>query len=150
MKGQPGSRKNVEGGGSGPGPRALCVMGMHRSGTSMITRLLQLAGLYLGDEADLMPATTDNQDGFWENLKFVRVNDQLLNELGGGWDYPVSFPQQWATDARLLPVKNAAESVVAEFVGRDHWGWKDPRSSLVLPFWQTVALRSTTIALSAR
>ena len=55
----------------------VTVVGMHRSGTSMVTALLHHAGLYLGSEDDLMPATPDNQDGFWESMRFVELNDQL-------------------------------------------------------------------------
>jgi hypothetical protein len=86
-----------------------------------------------------MPATVHNRDGFWEHLRFVEVNDELLNELGGGWDSPVSSPGPWANDARLIPVRNKAESVVAEFIDHHPWGWKDPRNSVTLPFWQAVA-----------
>ena len=58
----------------------------------MISRLLNLAGLYLGEPADLMPPVDHNPDGFWENRKFMTLNDELLNELGGGWDCPTPLP----------------------------------------------------------
>jgi hypothetical protein len=35
-----------------------------------------------------MPARSDNPDGFWENLQFVAINDEVLNQLGGAWDLP--------------------------------------------------------------
>ena len=44
----------------------ICIAGAHRSGTSMVMRLLHECGLYLGAESDLMPAQADNPDGFWE------------------------------------------------------------------------------------
>ena len=65
-----------------------CITGAHRSGTSMVARLLHACGLDLGPESDLMPPAPDNPDGFWENLSFVAMNDELLNELGGAWDWP--------------------------------------------------------------
>ena len=46
----------------------VCVAGAHRSGTSMLARLLHSCGLYLGPDTDLMPGRADNPDGFWENL----------------------------------------------------------------------------------
>lgn len=67
---------------------AVCITGMHRSGTSLVTNLLRLCGLYLGDEQDLMPATPDNQRGYWENRKFSDLNDEILAALGGTWDLP--------------------------------------------------------------
>ena len=64
----------------------ICIAGMHRSGTSMVTKLLHLCGLYLGEESDLMAATLENPEGYWENARFVGVNDDLLAHVGGGWD----------------------------------------------------------------
>jgi len=43
---------------------AICIAGAHRSGTSMLTRLLHACGLYLGEKSALMPAQADNPDGF--------------------------------------------------------------------------------------
>src|ERR1700748_2976905 len=66
----------------------ICIAGAHRSGTSMLARLLHSSGLNLGPEKDMMPPAADNPDGFWENLQFVRLNDELLNSAGGAWDLP--------------------------------------------------------------
>ena len=75
---------------------AICIAGAHRSGTSMLTRLLHRCGLYLGEEKDMMPAAADNPDGFWENVRFVKINDEILNvlrwTLGSGRPRPVDFP----------------------------------------------------------
>ena len=46
--------------------RAICIAGAHRSGTSMLARLLHACGLYLGPKDALMPPQADNPDGFWE------------------------------------------------------------------------------------
>jgi hypothetical protein len=51
----------------------VCIAGMHRSGTSMVTRLLHMCGLFLGSEDDLYPQAPDNLEGFWEDTHFVRV-----------------------------------------------------------------------------
>ena len=40
----------------------ICIAGMHRSGTSMITRLLNLCGLYLGPKTELSPAALSRRD----------------------------------------------------------------------------------------
>jgi GT2 family glycosyltransferase len=117
---------------------------MHRSGTSMVAKLLYLSGLYLGPEEELLPATPDNLDGHWENIHFIELNDEILNEFGGGWDHPPVFPDGWyqgRTDSqsapqRLLPLKEKAEALVEQFQDHEPWGWKDPRTSLTLPFWQ--------------
>jgi GT2 family glycosyltransferase len=100
----------------------------------MVTKLLHLCGLYLGQEGDLMPSTPDNPDGFWENVKFVELNEKILSELGGGWDFPPSMPDRW-DEERFLHLKARAEVLLREFSDHEPWGWKDPRNNLTLPFW---------------
>src|SRR5204863_2465921 len=80
----------------------VAIGGMHRSGTSMTARLLNVMGTYLGEESDLVPATAENPEGYWEHTGFVDVNDEILHELGGGWDCPVALPADWTHDARLV------------------------------------------------
>ena len=115
----------------------VCVAGMHRSGTSMVTKFLHECGLYLGPDDDLMPPAEENPEGFWENLTFVDVNEEILNQLGGGWDCPPPAPADW-TGGRLAPLVARAETILEHFAGREPWGWKDPRSSLTLPFWKAM------------
>ncbi len=114
----------------------VCLAGMHRSGSSMVANVLRLLGLHLGPPEDLMPATGDNPDGYWENVRFQRLNDDLLGLLGGGWDYPPPLPATW-DDRRFAPLVQRARAIAATF-GTDPWGWKDPRNSLIVPFWQHV------------
>ena len=113
----------------------VCIAGMHRSGTSMVTKLLHQAGLYLGPEEDLHPPGPANPEGFWENRRFVRLNQQILVQLGAGWDHPPPLPVDWA-DGRLAPLRAEAETVLEHFTDREPWGWKDPRNCLTFPFWQ--------------
>src|SRR6266566_1051018 len=103
----------------------------------MLTRLLHACGLYLGSESALMPPQADNPEGFWEHLGFVAVNDELLNELGGAWDLPPKADENFG-DPRLDPLRMKARLLIEGFDSRDVWGWKDPRNSLTLPFWQNL------------
>ena len=114
-------------------PTPVCIAGMHRSGTSLVAKLLNLCGLYLGQERDLMPASSHNPDGFWENVKFVELNDLILHELGGGWDYPPPVRDEW--EQLLSRLRGRAGGLLQEFAEHSVWGWKDPRNSLTLPFW---------------
>jgi GT2 family glycosyltransferase len=114
---------------------AICIAGAHRSGTSMLTRLLHACGLYLGPKDELMPPQADNPDGFWEHLEFVALNDQLLSELGGAWDLPPTSDESFANE-RLDPLRMKARLLIERFSSAGLWGWKDPRNSLTLPFWQ--------------
>ena len=55
---------------------AVLVLGMHCSGTSAITRLLNLRGVGLG--RDLLPAKADNERGFWENRAILELHERFL------------------------------------------------------------------------
>lgn len=125
-----------------------CVVGMHRSGTSMVARMLNVAGMALGPEEDMLAPNEANTAGYWENRHFVQLNDELLTILGGGWDYP---PPAVAlgSDPALDRHRGKAEALIARFVGQEPWGWKDPRASLVLPFWLGLA-PATKIVLCVR
>lgn len=113
----------------------ICIAGMHRSATSMITRLLYKCGLYLGDEKELVPPQADNPEGFWEHVRFHSINERVLRAFQGSWDNPPSLPPGWQFDSRLDDLRKEAADLVSEFAGYSNWGWKDPRNSLTLPLW---------------
>lgn len=113
----------------------VVVLGMHRSGTSAVTRVLNLMGLSLGDAADLMAPQPDNPTGFWESSTLVQLNDDLLASLGGSWFAPPPLPPGWVADERLIPLRARARSSFRAVLGAERWLWKDPRTSLTLPFW---------------
>jgi len=120
-----------------------CITGTHRSGTSMVARLLHTCGLDLGPESDLMPPAQDNPDGFWENLSFVAINDELLNELGGAWDLPPRATR--FAEKKFDAMRAKARTLVSTFSRSMVWGWKDPRNSLTLPFWRAIVPELRTI-----
>ena len=117
---------------------ALIVLGMHRSGTSPMTRVLNLLG---GDlPSNLMPpAPGDNELGFWEPDDIVRIHDELLSSAGSSWDDVSPFPESWygsnVVDGfreRILHILERDFSRSAIFV------LKDPRICRLLPFWLTL------------
>jgi len=116
----------------------VCIAGMHRSGTSMVARLLNLCGLSLGDGKDMIDPAEDNPDGYWEHKRFLRINEQILERFQGGWDLPPVFPEHWERLSELDDLRREARNLIQEFKGVTHWGWKDPRSSLTLPFWKSL------------
>ena len=101
----------------------------------MLAKLLHFCGLNLGPEKDLMAAQSDNPDGFWENLRFVQLNDEILNATGGAWDLPPWEKESFdAPDLRSFRTK--AHLLVDSFGTESIWGWKDPRNCLTFPFWK--------------
>jgi hypothetical protein len=131
---------------------AICVTGMHRSGTSVAARALDALGVSFGDPALLMEPGPDNEAGYWENRPIKELDDDLLAHLGGSWDSPPVLAPGWEHDSALAEFRvRATETIEATFgpapsrVGPI--GWKDPRLSLLLPFWRTVCPVEGTVVI---
>lgn len=116
----------------------ICILGMHRSGTSLLTRILNLIGLDLGaEEALTTEPAAFNPKGYWEHQQLTLISDAILKRFGGSWDKPPHFPHGWETSAALDDLRDAAERLLqTQFAEVPLWGWKDPRTCLTLPFWQ--------------
>ncbi|MDW5593662.1 sulfotransferase [Conexibacter stalactiti] len=118
--------------------RAVVVLGFHRSGTSMVTRMLNLLGVELGDERELLPPEErDNARGYWEPRWMNELNEELLTQLGSGTFAPFAPEPGWEDAPELEPLRERARTLLAaQFGSARTWGWKDPRTSLTLPFWR--------------
>jgi hypothetical protein len=114
----------------------LVIVGPGRSGTSVVMRALEACGLYLGPTEQMMPGAITNPDGYWEHIGIVRINDAVLEHFNAGWDLPPREPR-W-DDPELNGLRGLAMTVLAELSSHPHWGWKDPRMCLTLPFWQAL------------
>jgi hypothetical protein len=53
--------------------KVLCIAGMHRSGTSLVTSWLQRCGLQI-DDGQLLAANTGNPTGHFEDIEFNIVS----------------------------------------------------------------------------
>ena len=117
----------------------IIVLGMHRSGTSLVAELLHGAGLYAGDPPLLLPANEWNERGYWEYLPLVRFNDDLLAFVDASWSVPPASEDEPRLRDRALDASSRAEAlqlINSMESGGQPWFWKDPRLGLVLPFWQ--------------
>ena len=113
---------------------AVLVLGMHRSGTSALTRLLSLHGLAL--PADLLPGRADNPLGFFESAATVALNDRLLAAAGSGWDDPRPLPDPPLPPAELAPfIAEAVALLHAQWPGPAAFILKDPRCCRLLALW---------------
>lgn len=121
--------------------RILMVLGMHRSGTSALTRGLEVLGAELGQS--LMPAAKDNNDkGFFEDVDFHALNSRLLAHLGSAWDRLGPLPAEYLQQPGLSALLDQAERILAEKLAQVQClAIKDPQASLLLPFWQQVFSR---------
>lgn len=115
----------------------VCVLGMHRSGTSLTMGVLHRLGVYLGAAENLMQPSKDNPEGYFENERIVAIDDRLLARLGGSWDEPPEPPGGWERSPALADLRAEARGFLErEFGGYPLWGWKDPRTCLLVPFWR--------------
>jgi O-antigen biosynthesis protein len=118
--------------------KLFVVLGMHRSGTSAITRGLQVMNVVLGDR--LMKIDEGNNDkGFWEDVDINGLNVEMLNALNNDW-HQLSLIKK--DDWKLLKSKGyfarASEMLRQKTLHTDYFGFKDPRMSKLLPFWKEV------------
>ncbi len=112
----------------------------------MVGRVINLLGVHIGDDDHLMPPNPYNPRGHWENMEVLRINDAVLEAMGGAWDDPPELLGDWEVDRSLDALRDEAAKVMAEQFGAPGLqGWKDPRASLTLPFWRTVTEVSSTI-----
>ena len=116
--------------------RIICIVGMHRSGTSMIARLLNIGGLDLGPADRLLKADKANPLGHFEHRGFLDIDRKLLQHFHAAWHDPPDLPSGWHNDSSLAPLLRQARALAAGFPERRSWGWKEPRACLFLPFWR--------------
>lgn len=121
-------------------PRMTLVLGVHRSGTSMLAAGLQAAGLDLGR----LPAErdADNPRGYYENTLVRAFNDRLLKDLGSSWDDVRLRAERQGLDGPAWAGRRAEAAALLRglYPGQGPFALKDPRVTQLLPFW-TVVLR---------
>jgi hypothetical protein len=110
---------------------------MHRSGTSLVASFLSALGLDVGER--LVEADRLNPRGYFEDATLVEFHQRLLREMvpagESGWP-----DWGWTVSERLdeaVP-RRRREEALAALASRDKtvpWGWKDPRTTLLLDFW---------------
>jgi hypothetical protein len=115
----------------------MLVLGMHRSGTSAVTRALAELGLDAGRDP-LMDATKHNPTGHFEVGRLTGFDDELLTALGGRWAGPPPTDAEAAAGLAHGSLGDEARRLVTEVFPEEGWVWKDPRACLLLPFWRTV------------
>ena len=124
----------------------VIIIGMHRSGTTMITKFIDELGVFLGSKKNRGPN--------FESYFFMNINKWIIKQRGGRWDFPenLKFENDIQTD---LIYKNVIK-ILSSFKTREYFGgkfgiyyrnllennfsfgWKDPRTSLLLDFWKNI------------
>jgi len=114
----------------------IVVLGMHRSGTSVLAGMVSLQGYYLG--VSEMPKREDNPKGFYENFKVYQLNQSILLDHNTSWD-EYSFSLGKITPADLHRYEEKARQIIKDEFGlAKRIFLKDPRMCLLFPMWEKV------------
>jgi hypothetical protein len=121
----------------------VIILGMHRSGTSMISQLLDDLGMFVGRELQ-----EDHESTF-----FLSINEIIFDRVHAYWDNPLPVRDFLAhRDAAQMTIDalsaDLTSSRIRDFLGAKNyrrsrglagfdqvWGWKDPRTIFTLPMW---------------
>lgn len=115
-------------------PCVAIILGMHRSGTSALAGALSSLGYNLGD--NLFAGDSYNKKGYFEDVDVVNISDSILESLGCNWHSLVVSGQMQDVEGRLY---DEARDVISRHIDdATPWGFKDPRVTRLLPFWQDV------------
>lgn len=116
-------------------PAVICILGMHRSGTSCLAGSLEEAGLYLGDVYVTAP---HNAKGNRESRAIMDLQEEILRDSGGSWDRPPSVVF-WTEKQR-----SRRDEIIEGYPEDKTWGFKDPRTLLTIDGWLDALPRCTT------
>jgi len=124
------------------GKPPVIILGMHRSGTSVVARLLEFLGLFTGY----------SRESNSESTFFLRLNEWIMSESNASWDNPYCFRfinSHFITHIVPLLHNMLCGTGRSEFLGpgredeyadiRDldiPWGWKDPRNIFTFEIWK--------------
>jgi len=126
----------------------VIVFGMHRSGTSLLTRLLEASGFYVGEENELLPPQSDNEEGFWERRDVMELNEWLYEVTDArkppwpvwtGWLHGRALTLEDLTEAQSVTFRTKAAGIREQLTKKNQpWVVKDPRICLTFPCWADV------------
>lgn len=124
----------------------IIILGMHRSGTTMIAKHLEQLGIFMGNK----------KESNAEAVFFLNINNWLLKQLHARWDEPISFQQLERFPKIKKELIDATQKYVfshriKKFLGLTrflkyrnvnnlpaHWGWKDPRNTFTIDIWKKI------------
>ena len=122
----------------------VIIVGMHRSGTTMVTELLEKLGLFVGGKKEV-----NN-----EALFFIQMNTWLMREANASWDNPYNFlfiNEFFRKNTRRVLEMHLKSRKSIDFLGSERfrryrdirnldvpWGWKDPRNTFTMDIWHEI------------
>jgi hypothetical protein len=125
--------------------KTIIVLGMHRSGTSVLAGALAALGLQLPKR--IMRADSHNPKGYFEPEHIVAIHDRLLPLLGTNWHGINEIPaSRFETSEIHQFVGELAEAIATDYQSADPILMKDPRLCRLLPLWRLVLAKCNSEA----
>lgn len=109
------------------------IVGMHRSGTSLVTQWVHRCGLHVGGR--LLEENVGNQDGHFEDRDFLEVHTRFLLNRKVCGDGFISTSPKPLSEPELKELKAL---IAAKSHANIQWGWKEPRTCLFLPEYRAL------------
>ncbi len=122
--------------------KTLMVVGMHRSGTSLISNWLYKCGLQLGEH--LLEAGTGNVEGHFEDVEFLRMHEEILTSNA----FPASgFVYDKVIDISVYQLEKLKSVIKVKNQLYRQWGWKEPRTCLFLDLYRKLLPNSKYLVI---
>lgn len=126
------------------------ILGMHRSGTSAATRLVNMLGLSMCRKNDIFRGPW-NPTGHWESIRVAKLDERMIAEMGCRWWYPPPAGPAYHEWAAKITTDGAFAAQVFNGVHEQRpWVWKDPRACLLVPFWRSALHDRFAVVLVVR
>ncbi len=121
----------------------IVVIGMGRSGTSLLSQILQAKGVWFGNESDLIGQTPINIYGNREHIAIQDINRRLLKEVFGisSWLFQAELEEGWHESSAMFPYNEELlnQIYLLKRSAKDlHYGFKDARVSMLLPLYKDI------------
>jgi hypothetical protein len=125
---------------AGRARQAILVVGMHRSGTSAVTRVMNLLGVPLSP--NLVPSFAGNELGHWEAAELPALHDRMLKAAGSNVNSVLGVDRNWfdSEEAERF-AGEVAGYVEGAFPDTPLFALKDPRMALFIPVWRRALQR---------
>ena len=119
------------------------IVGMHRSGTSLVSRILDRSGVFMG-----LDLQEDHESKF-----FIKLNKWIYENAGADWARPMALQELMDYEPAKKKVEEYVKSRVSSKSSKKYsgkrlkkglfdldskWGWKDPRNGPTLPIWKEI------------